>query len=130
MDERFGRSNKLRSKKLIDKLFLEGKSIKSFPLKLVYLPIEHEESVELKTGVSVPKKLVKNAVNRNRIKRLMREVFRKNKYLLTKDLSSSQAFMFIYISRDELTYEKLEGSMKNILEKFREKHLHHEKSNS
>ncbi len=130
MNERFGRSDKLKSKKLIDQLFLEGRSIKSFPLKLVYLPIENVDSAELKTGVSVPKKLIKNAVNRNRIKRQMREVFRKNKYLLTKDLSSSHACMFIYISRDEITYDKLEESMKKILEKFREKQLRHEKSNS
>lgn len=118
MDQRFGKQDRLKSKKLIDKLFVEGKSIKSYPLKLVYTTIEDSDSPELKTGVSVPKKLVKTAVKRNRIKRLMREVFRKNKYLVTSDLSTSHAFMFIYISRDEITYEKLEKSMINILKKF------------
>ncbi|MCG9971434.1 ribonuclease P protein component [Christiangramia crocea] len=122
MDQRFGRSQKLKSKKLIERLFTEGKSIKSFPLKLIYLPVENSENIELKTGVSVPKKLVKTAVKRNRIKRMMREVFRKNKYLVNKDLSSSHAFMFIYISRDEMDYEKLEASMIRIMEKFREKY--------
>lgn len=121
MNESFGRSEKLKSKKLIDQLFVEGKSIKSYPLKLVYLPLEISEETHLKTGVSVPKKLVKTAVKRNRIKRLMREVFRKNKYLVSKDLTSSYAFMFIYISRDEMTYEKLEGCMKKIMNNFREK---------
>ncbi|MDX1542975.1 MAG: ribonuclease P protein component [Christiangramia sp.] len=121
MDESFGRSQKLKSRKLIDQLFMEGKSIKSFPIKLVYIPIKNSEKTQLKTGVSVPKKLVRTAVKRNRIKRLMREVFRKNKYLVTKDLSSSHAFMFIYISREEMDYEKLESSMIRIMEKFREK---------
>lgn len=121
MDQRFGKPQKLKSRKLIDQLFTEGKSIKSFPLKLVYIPIERQEHPELKTGVSVPRKLVKTAVKRNRIKRLMREVFRKNKYLVTKDLSSSHAFMFIYISRDEMSYEKIEKNMIRIMEKFREK---------
>lgn len=120
MDQSFGRSQKLKSKKLIDQLFTEGRSIKSFPLKLIYVPV-NSASAELKTGVSVPKKLVHTAVKRNRIKRLMREVFRKNKYLVTKDLSSSHAFMFIYISRDEMSYEKIDASMKRIMEKFREK---------
>ncbi|MCM8569661.1 ribonuclease P protein component [Gramella jeungdoensis] len=122
MDQSFGRSQKLKSRKLIDQLFMEGKNIKSFPIKLIYIPIKNSEKNELKTGVSVPKKLVKTAVKRNRIKRLMREVLRKNKYLVTKDLSSSHAFMFIYISREEMSYEKLEASMKRIMEKFREKH--------
>ncbi|MCB7481914.1 ribonuclease P protein component [Christiangramia sediminis] len=121
MNESFGRSQKLKSKKLIDQLFAEGKNIKSYPLKLVYIPIANAENAELKTGVSVPKKLVKTAVQRNRIKRMMREVFRKNKYLVSNDLSSSYAFMFIHISREEMTYEKLDRSMKKILESFREK---------
>lgn len=121
MDQSFGRSQKLKSKKLIDQLFTEGRSIKSFPLKLIYVPVDNSAPAELKTGVSVPKKLVHTAVKRNRIKRLMREVFRKNKYLVTKDLSSSHAFMFIYISRDEMSYEKIDASMKRIMEKFREK---------
>lgn len=120
MDESFGKSQKLKSKKLIDQLFAEGRSIKSFPLKLVYIPFPDSEASELKTAVSVPKKLVSTAVKRNRIKRLMREVFRKNKYLVTKDLSSSYAFMFIYISREEILYEKLEESMKKLLMRFRE----------
>ncbi|CAL68260.1 ribonuclease P protein component [Christiangramia forsetii] len=129
MDESFGKSQKLKSKKLIDQLFVEGKNIKSYPLKLVYIPINNSENPELRTGVSVPKKLVKTAVKRNRIKRLMREVYRKNKYLVTKDLVSSYAFMFIHISREEMTYEKLEQSMIKILERFREKIHTDEKTN-
>ena len=121
MIESFGKSEKLKSKKLIDRLFMEGKNIKSYPLKLVYVPVDNSENPELKTGVSVPKKLVKTAVKRNRIKRLMREVFRKNKYLVTKDLSTSYAFMFIHISREEPDYERLEKSMIKILENFRNK---------
>jgi len=121
MNESFGKSEKLKSKKLIDLLFLEGKNIKSYPLKLVYIPVNNTEDPELKTGVSVPKKLVKTAVKRNRIKRLMREVYRKNKYLVTNHLSNSYAFMFIHISREEPDYERLEKSMIKILENFRNK---------
>jgi len=129
MDESFGKSQKLKSKKLIDQLFVEGKNIKSYPLKLVYTRINNSENIALKTGVSVPKKLVKTAVKRNRIKRMMREVFRKNKYLVNNDLSSYYALMFIHISREEMSYEKLEKSMIKILENFREKIVTDEKTN-
>ncbi|APG60783.1 ribonuclease P protein component [Christiangramia salexigens] len=122
MDQTFGKHEKLKSKILLDKLFTEGKSVKSFPLKLVYVPIEDSETPHLKTGVSVPKKLVRTAVRRNRIKRLMREVYRKNKYLVTKDLSSSFAFMFIYISRENMDYSGLEKCMIKTLKKFHENH--------
>lgn len=121
MDQSFGRSQKLKSKKLIESLFLEGKSVKKFPLKLIYLPLEEKEDNSFKTGVSVPKKLVKTAVMRNRIKRLMREAFRKNKYLVTNDLHKTYAFMFIYISREETSFEQLHKNMILLLEKFKEK---------
>ncbi|MDR5591350.1 ribonuclease P protein component [Christiangramia sp. SM2212] len=121
MNESFGKEEKLKSKKLIDQLFAEGQHIKSYPLKLVYIPFDNSETKELKTGVSVPKKLVKTAVQRNRIKRMMREVYRKNKYLVTNDLTSSYAFMFIHISREEMPYDKLDKSMNKILKSFKEK---------
>lgn len=128
MNQSFGKDQKLKSKKLIDKLFSEGKSVKAFPLKLIYVPLENPESTELKTGVSVPKKLVKTAVSRNRIKRVMREVFRKNKYLVTNELSSSYAFMFIYISREEISYDLMEKNMKKILRRFMENNNGNEQS--
>lgn len=121
MDERFGKQDKLKSEKLIEKLFIEGKSVKKFPLKLVYLPIKVSEGSQLKTGISVPKKLVKTAVRRNRIKRLMREAFRKNKYLVTNNIPGSYAFMFIYISRDKADYDSLNRTMIKLLQNFIDK---------
>ncbi|SFN56785.1 ribonuclease P protein component [Salegentibacter flavus] len=121
MDERFGKQDKLKSERLIEKLFTEGKSVKKFPLKLVYLPINASDAPQLKTGISVPKKLVKTAPGRNRIKRLMREAFRKNKYLVTNNIPGSYAFMFIYISRDKTDYESLNRTMIKLLKTFVEK---------
>ena len=122
MDERLGKTEKLKSTKEIDKLFTEGRSLKAFPFKLIYTSIPVREDGELlKTGFSVPKRLVKKAVDRNRIKRLMREVFRKNKYLVKKELSEPHAFMFVYIHREEMNISKLNESMIMILEKFQQK---------
>ncbi|APS38129.1 ribonuclease P protein component [Salegentibacter sp. T436] len=120
MDESFGKDEKLKSIKLIDILFQEGKSVKKYPLKLIYLPITNPEIKHFKTGVSVPKKLVKTAVGRNRIKRLMREAFRKNKYLVTSNFTQPYALMFIYISRDEISLEDLNKAMMKVMEKFNE----------
>lgn len=121
MEETFGKKERLKNKKLIDNLFIEGKSIKKFPLKLIYLPLAKTEDSRLKTGISVPKKLVKTAVARNRIKRLMREVFRKNKYLVTSNIPGSYAFMIIYISREDAEFGSLNKSMIKLLNAFVDK---------
>ena len=128
MDQSLGKNEKLKSKTLIDTLFSEGKAIKKFPLKLVYTPISNPSITTNKVGVSVPKKLFKFAVHRNRVKRLMREAFRKNKYLVDSSLQTKFAFMFIYLSRDEISAEKLSVHMVQLLEKFKEKENSNEKS--
>ncbi|MDT0647252.1 ribonuclease P protein component [Zunongwangia sp. F260] len=121
MDESFGRKEKLKSKKLIEILFQKGKSVKSFPLRLIYLPIENKQHVQFQTGVSVPKRIVKTAVQRNRIKRLMREAYRKNKYLVTNASGTSYAFMILYMTPKEMGYEELFKAMEKLMGKFKEK---------
>ena len=120
MNESFGKKEKLKSKVIIDKLFTEGKSVKKYPLRLIYLPLS--EAGELnKTAVSVPKRNFKRAVDRNHLKRLMREAFRKNKYLVYSNLTTTYAFMFIYTGREKLPYAKLllvfEELLKNLVQK-------------
>lgn len=120
MNQRLGKQEKLKSKKLIERLFSEGKSLKKFPLKLIYLPLDSRGNPCINTGVSVPKKLIRTAVKRNRIKRTIREVFRKNKYLVYKESGYSFALMFIYISREDVGYEKLQNVMQVLLKRFSE----------
>ena len=121
MQYTLGKEEKLKSKKLIEQLFAEGNYVKSFPLRLIYLPINHGAKFPLKVGFSVPKRNVKLAVNRNRIKRLMREVYRKNKYSFAENLNEPYIFMFIYMAKEEINYVDLELSLKKIALKFQTK---------
>ncbi|PCH51248.1 MAG: ribonuclease P protein component, partial [Flavobacteriaceae bacterium] len=68
------KDEKLKSKKLIEQLFAKGGRVKSFPLQLIYLKKEHYSECPIKVGFVVPKRAVHLAVNRNRIKRMIREV--------------------------------------------------------
>ncbi len=59
MPNTFPKKEKLKSRKRIDRLFLEGKSISKYPLKLIYLKTALLEDVKIQAGVAVPKKLQK-----------------------------------------------------------------------
>ena len=114
----YNKKEKLKSKKLIEQLFAEGQSVSAYPLKLIYLPIDFDDSVLLKTGVTVSKRKFKNAVDRNRIKRLMREAYRLNKAVIFNNITTQYALMILYIGNDGITFEVLDTKMKVLLNKF------------
>lgn len=118
MSFKYCKKDKLKSKKLIEQLFTEGKAINAYPLKLIYLKTNFNDGSQLKTGVSVSKRLHKTAVSRNQIKRLLRETYRLNKPLYFNNSSASFAFMILYLSKDGTTFDKLNHSMKLLFKKF------------
>jgi len=119
MRNTFRKQEKLKKKKLIDELFARGKSISVFPLKMVYLEIDHESDYKIQAGVSVSKRNFKRAVDRNRIKRLMREAYRKNKYFIYNSQDTKKhIIMFIYQGKKEISYEMMEEKMIKLTEKF------------
>lgn len=119
----YSKKDKLKSKKLIEQLFTEGKAVTVFPLRLVYLKTEFDDGSILKTGMSVSKRLHKNAVDRNHIKRLLREAYRLNKPQYFNTNTTAYAFMILYISKDKTTFVELDTKMKLLFEKFIKTHL-------
>lgn len=101
MSKRFGfpRKEKLKSRKKIDELFLQGKRFVQLPVRVTYrFSAAGEESI-VQIGVTASKKNFKNAVDRNRIKRLLREAWRLQKTglvetLKQKGLSGEVFFMY------------------------------------
>jgi ribonuclease P protein component len=126
MSETFPSSEKLKSKILIDILFAEGISIKKFPIKLIYLPIKNPAIETNKTGVSVPKRNFKKAVDRIYLKRLMREAFRKNKYLVDSNLNHKYALMFIYTANKKYEFQEITDCFIQLLKKLKERDAAHE----
>ncbi|GAB1856457.1 ribonuclease P protein component [Flavobacteriaceae bacterium MHTCC 0001] len=114
----YSKHEKLKSKKLIDQLFSEGQSVSVFPLRLVYLDTTFNSNTIAKTGVSVSKRHFKTAVDRNRIKRLLREVYRLNKASYFNNLSTQHTFMILYIGKKSPTFAQIETDMKRLFQKF------------
>jgi len=109
----FKKGERLCSKKIIDKLFTEGESILSFPVKIVFLPCELPSMFPVQVGFSVGKKIFKKAVQRNLIKRRMREAYRLNKNELYQKLGDKQLAVFIiFIGKTILDYKEIESSVK------------------
>lgn len=113
MNFSFGKNEKLKSRKTIEALFVEGKSFKKQPIKLLYLPTENSENTQV--TFAVPKRNFKLAVTRNRIKRQMREAYRLHKHLLTKENGRKFALVFLYIGNDKSQYALIETSLVALL---------------
>lgn len=124
----FPKQEKLKSKKLIERLFTEGKSVSQFPLKLVYLKTTLSEEVPAQVAIAVPKKKFKKAVDRNRAKRLVRECYRANKSIIFNNIEDTYALVFLYLDRNLPQYQSLDKNMEALLQKF-VKHITHEKVN-
>ena len=95
---------RLNSRILIERLFTGGsKSLPAFPLRIVYMPVEGENLPAATILISVPKKRFKRAVKRNRVKRQVREAYRKNKHILLdalKDSGRKIAIAFIWLDNE------------------------------
>ncbi|PCJ91881.1 MAG: ribonuclease P protein component [Flavobacteriaceae bacterium] len=114
----FPKKEKLKSKKLIEQLFEEGKSVSNYPIKLIYLNTTLPTDVKIQAGMAVSKKRFKSAVKRNRIKRLLREGYRLNKPLVFNNIEGNFAFLFLYIGKEMPQYKDVEKGMQAVFKKL------------
>lgn len=117
---RFTKKERMSGERRIETLFTHGRSFMAYPFRVIYLETADTSTEPLSVMISIPKKRVKAAVGRNRMKRLFREVYRLNKHLLfdtIQPLSVHMEMAFIYV-KDELSdYVTIE---KGVLKAMRE----------
>ncbi|MBU8891162.1 MAG: ribonuclease P protein component [Bacteroidales bacterium] len=116
------KEERLKSRKSIEYLFTNGNVINHFPLKLLFGISENKEHEYLaKIAVSVSKRNYKRAVDRNHIKRKLREAYRKNKQSLHDYLAKTNQnvyFIVIYVAKEDIQYQVIENEMKLLIEKL------------
>ncbi|WP_334055966.1 ribonuclease P protein component [Polaribacter sp. P097] len=113
-----GKQERLKSKKLIEKLYKEGSSVKAFPLRMVFLQTEHTSEYPAQMGVSVAKRNFKKAPDRNRLKRLMRESYRLQKEIVYDNADKPYVFMISYLGKEEKEYHEIYTKMNKLLHLF------------
>ena len=123
----FRKEERLCRQLLIDRLFAGGsKSMSAFPMRLVYLPVEASEAnAPVTLLISVPKKRFRRAVKRNRVKRQIREAYRKNKHILYDKLEQLDgtrlAMAFIWLDDSLWDTPKVEQKVTNLMQRLAEK---------
>lgn len=115
----FSKEERLCSRKIIEQLFGNGQSLFSHPVKLIYIEREADEKFfPAEAMFVVPKKNFKSAVDRNRLKRQMRESYRliKNSFY-EKCIADKKRFAiaFIYVAKDFTDYKIISTKINKLL---------------
>ncbi len=118
---KFRKSERLCSRKSIGNLFVNGNSLIHYPFRVIWLDSGAERPFPVKIAFSVPARRVKKAVDRNRIKRLIRESYRHNKNTLYESplfLNRTIDIALIYVSGEIYEFDYINTRLKELLTKF------------
>jgi ribonuclease P protein component len=122
------KEERLCSKKLIDELFGGGcsKSMMAYPIRVVYVLRPHEDGEpQIRVLMSVSKRYFKHAVQRNRIKRQLREAYRKNKSILFSPLSDEPSkellVAFLWVDGNMHDSQFVEKQVCDLLNRIKER---------
>jgi ribonuclease P protein component len=119
----FTKTERLKSHSIIQRIFKrEGQSFAVYPIRVIWLETPLETAFPVQVAFSVPKRQFKKAVDRNRIKRLMREAYRLNKSKFYASVAAQEkqiAVLFIYTNKEIMTYDNVSEAMQKVLKRLR-----------
>lgn len=112
-------TERLKLRKQIETLFRQGEAFSVFPLRVMYTIVPRETGAALyRAGFSVPKKKMKLAVQRNRIKRLLREAWRTQKHMLQPALQDKEQqlhLFFIFTGKEIPDFKTMQKAVKKAI---------------
>ena len=123
MPQTFSKSERLCSKKILGELFKKGSaSVQTFylfPFRVLYMPHDPERADDWPAIViTVPKRTFKRAVDRNLVRRRVREAYRLNKSDISPEKPKPAYIAFLYTAKQIISFEEIEKGMKLALQKL------------
>ena len=120
----FRKQERIVSKQLMETLFDKGDShsLAAFPLRAIYTLTDRREGcAPVQILISVPKKRFKHAVDRNRVKRQVREAYRQHRQTLSESIAAGQQLLiaFIWLSDRHCPSQEVEKRVVGILQKIK-----------
>jgi ribonuclease P protein component len=118
----FSKKERLKNRIEIESLFSEGIRFFEYPFNVIWKLDSNSDST-LKMAVSVPKKKIPNATDRNKIKRLVREAFRKNKTIIQQPLEAKNVklhLMLVYSQSNIMSMSEIEDKISVTLQRLAE----------
>lgn len=115
----FRKLERLVSRKSFESLVREGRSVHHPPVRMTWQPQALATGFPAATAFTVSKRNFRRAVDRNRIKRLLREAFRKNKsplYALLEERKQEVAILFVFTGRKLPDYTLIESRVVRCLQ--------------
>jgi len=122
MNQGLPKNERLKSRKQISTLFSENQHVFSYPFKCITAHIDPTDQAPAKLLISVSKRTFKRAVDRNHMKRLIREAYRKNKEIIYNEIDTTQSQVLLgilFVGKEVMQYHEVEKSMIKALHKLR-----------
>ena len=120
---RLSRNERLKNVKLIDSVFKSAITVKSFPLIFSYKHSDFPTDTPLQLLFTVSKRSFKRAVDRNRIKRILRDRLRLQKPELLQAFNGQAVFgAIIYTSKTLPDYQEIDKAILKLIQKLHEAH--------
>lgn len=117
MDYSLQKNERLHSKKSIKELFVKGSSFFLYPFKVSYMTLNGSALETNQVLFSVSKRKIKKAVDRNYVKRRLKEAYRLNKFLLS---SSDVSFIIalVYVASEKQDFHAIQMRVQKVLKRI------------